>query len=259
VVEMDRATAHETFNSYDPETGRVLITPRGPDPVLFGVRGESPEAVHQAMEMLRVEEPIERWVIFRTNQGTDAHLGEPTKLSRMMPHLPIVAFVEVVSKPKTIPGGHVILHVRDETGEADAAAYEPTGGFREIVKRLIPGDIIRVYGGVRLMGGGVMTINLEKLEILELARDVRLINPTCPLCGSRMKSMGRGKGYRCRRCRHRDEDLRKVEVEAKRTLRPGLYLPPPRAQRHLTKPLRRYGKEKRGCLIGPLFQPWHWP
>lgn len=259
IWEMDWATSPYTFNNYDPETRRVLITPRGSDPVLFGVRGEYPEAVHRAMEMLSVEEPLERWVIFRTNQGTDAHLKETIKLGDIKPHFPIVAVVEIASKPETIPGGHIIVHVRDETGEADAAAYEPTGGFREVVRALIPGDIVRVYGGVRPMANGRLTINLEKLEVLELTRDVRLFNPICPLCGSRMKSMGRGKGYRCRRCRYRNESLRKIEVEVERTIEPGLYLPPPRVQRHLTKPLRRYGMEKKSYQRGPLFEPWHWP
>jgi len=37
-----------------------------------------------------------------------------------------------------------------------------------------------------------------------------------------------------------------VLVKAPRDVRPGLYLPPPRSQRHLTKPLRRYGLEKYG-------------
>ena len=259
VVEMDEATAPETFNNYDPETGRILITPRGPDPVLLGIRGESPEVVHRALGMLRINEPIERWIIFRTNQGTDAHLGEAIKLGEMKPHMPIVAEVEVISRPRIIPGGHVILHVGDETGEADAAAYEPTGRFREVVKALIPGDVIRVYGGVRPLEDGGMTINLEKLELLELARDLRLINPTCPICGARMESMGRGKGFRCRRCRYRDEALTKMEVEKPRGVSPGLYLPPPRAQRHLTKPLRRYGREKRGPPRGPLYEPWHYP
>ena len=259
VVEMDRVTAPETFNNYDPETGRILITPRGPDPVLLGIRGESPEVVHRAFEMLRIDEPVERWVIFRTNQGTDAHLGEPVKLEAAKPYMPIVAVVEVASKPRTIPGGHVILRVRDETGEMDAAAYEPTGSFREIIRSLIPGDIIRIYGGVRPMGREASTINLEKVEILELARDVRLMNPPCPLCGARMESMGRGKGYRCRRCRYRDETLSKIEVEVPRSVGTGLYLPPPRAQRHLTKPLRRYGREKGGPPVGSLYEPWHHP
>ena len=57
-----------------PERRRVIITPRGPDPILLGIRGETPEIVKKAFEMVNPLEPVERWVIFRSNQGTDAHL-----------------------------------------------------------------------------------------------------------------------------------------------------------------------------------------
>ncbi|MEM3055479.1 MAG: DUF1743 domain-containing protein, partial [Candidatus Bathyarchaeia archaeon] len=63
VVEMNKATAPYTFNNIDPETGRILITPRGPDPILFGIRGETPEIVRNAFAKVRPLEPVERWVI----------------------------------------------------------------------------------------------------------------------------------------------------------------------------------------------------
>ncbi|HEX69135.1 MAG TPA: DUF1743 domain-containing protein, partial [Candidatus Bathyarchaeota archaeon] len=66
IQRMDRETKPYTFNNIDPETGRILITPRGPDPILYGIRGESPEIVKKAHEMVKVLEPVERWVIFRT-------------------------------------------------------------------------------------------------------------------------------------------------------------------------------------------------
>jgi tRNA(Ile2)-agmatinylcytidine synthase len=71
-----------------------------------------------------------------------------------------------------------------------------------------------------------------------------------------MESMGRGKGYRCRRCGHRDSNLEKQPVVVDRGLGVGLFIPPLKAQRHLTKPLSRYGREKE-YLPGELFQPWH--
>ncbi len=74
-----------------------------------------------------------------------------------------------------------------------------------------------------------------------------------------MESMGWEKGFRCRRCGLRDRRSRKLTVEAERLLKPGLYMPPPRAHRHLTKPLERYGREKRAYEPGDLFEPWHWP
>jgi tRNA(Ile2)-agmatinylcytidine synthase len=94
------------------------------------------------------------------------------------------------------------------------------------------------------------------MEVLELAEDVRMVNPSCPECAGAMESMGRGKGYRCRRCGHRDPNLEKQPVTVDRGLEVGLYIPPPKAQRHLTKPLSRYGREKE-YLPGDLFQPWH--
>lgn len=260
IIEMEKTVGGETFNNVDPETGRPLIAPHGPDPVLFGVRGESAEAVHRAGMMVETGEPIERWAIFRTNQGTDAHLRRMSRLSDLEPHNPAIAVGEVAARPRTIKGGHVILPLMDETGQVDCAAYEPTGRFRDAVRQLIPGDVIRAYGGVRPPAGDRRkTLNLEKLEVLKLKPDIRLVNPRCPECGGGMESMGRGKGYRCRKCSHRDRGLSKEAVQAERSLAPGLYLPPPRAHRHLTKPLVRYGKEKKRYAWGELYQPWHWP
>ena len=74
IFEMEKLTAPYTFNNVDAEKGRVIITPRGPDPILFGIRGETPEVVKKAYEIVKPLEPVERWVIFRSNQGTDAHL-----------------------------------------------------------------------------------------------------------------------------------------------------------------------------------------
>ena len=253
---MDKALGDGTFNNVDPESGRVLIAPHGPDPVLYGVRGETPEAVHAAFGLVKPLEPVERWAIFRSNQGTDAHLRHRSKVEELEPYSPAIVSGEVTEAPRTIKGGHVIFGLSDETGRTDCAAYEPTGSFREVVRKLILGDAVRAYGGVREDEGSRRTLNLEKMEVLGLAEDVRMVNPSCPECAGAMESMGRGKGYRCRRCGHRDSNLEKQQVVVDRGLEVGLYIPPAKAQRHLTKPLSRYGREKE-YLPGELFQPWH--
>ena len=259
IVEMDRATRGETFNNFDLEKRRPLIAPHGPDPVLFGVRGESAEAVHNAGMMVDSDEPVERWVIFRTNQGTDAHLRQVSRLSDLKPFNPAIVVGKVAARPRTIQGGHVIFPLRDETGQVDCAAYEPTGHFRDTARRLIVGDMVKAYGGVRASNSEERrTLNLEKLEILQLTPDIRLENPLCPKCGGGMESMGRGKGYRCRRCGLRNRDIEKRTIEVERTVSPGLYLPPPSAHRHLTKPRERYGREKRQGVPYELYEPWHW-
>jgi len=213
VVEMDRKTKPRTYNNLDPETGRVLITPRGSDPILYGVRGENPRALLKAMGILKVGEPVERWIIFRTNHGTDAHLAWSYKVGELHPFRPVVVEGWVSGAPATMAGGHVIFRLSDKSGEVDCAAYEPTGGFRNIVRSFAVGDRLRVYGGLRKAYPRTpLTINLEKVEVLEVAQAFELRNPACPECGKRMTSMGRDKGFRCKRCGYRNSDLRKVKV-----------------------------------------------
>ena len=245
----------ETFNSVDPETGQVLITPRGPDPVLYGVRGESPDSVTAALKTIEVEEPVERWCIFRTNQGTDAHLARAYKISELKPCHPSTVTGVVEGKHRVIEGGHVIFTIGDGSGRVDCAAYEPSGSFRKTVLNLREGDEVSVAGGVRETDMG-LTLNLERLDVLTLAAEYSQSNPHCPICGGATESMGRGQGLRCKRCGNRDGGLVKVKMKVPRKLKPGTLLPPPRAERHLTKPLKRYGKEKK-AVPGQPSAPWH--
>jgi len=58
-----------------------------------------------------------------------------------------------------------------------------------------------------------------------------------------MKSIGRGQGYRCRRCgiKGRDVGAKATVAEVPRFLRLGFYEVPVCARRHLFKPLKRMG------------------
>jgi len=245
VVEMSLKTEPLTFNNVDPETRRILITPRGPDPILYGIRGESPEIVKFAHGMICSDEPVERWMIFRTNHGTDAHLQGVNSISKIQPYRTVIARGTVDGQPRIISGGHVVFTIRDETGQIDCAAYEPTGRLREVARKLIAGDVVEACGGVRPVSSKhPLTINLEKFRVLKLAPRIVYRNPECPKCGKRMESMGKGKGFRCKKCGFRSSELGKIVIETKRDLKRGLYITSPRSQRHLTKPLCRYGREK---------------
>jgi tRNA(Ile2)-agmatinylcytidine synthase len=260
VFEMDAATRPFTFNNVDAEKGRVIITPRGPDPILFGIRGESPEIVKKAFQMLKVLEPVERWVIFRTNQGTDAHLKRVEKLSSITPYSPLIVRGTISAGPRMVRGRHVIFSIKDESSEVDCAAYEPTGALRAVAKKLIVGDQVEVYGGVRRPSLNTpLTINLEKVRLLKPASQIVFRNPLCSRCGRRLKSMGREKGFRCNRCGSRYPSLKKVEARVKREIRRGLYMTSTRSQRHLTKPVVRYGREKRHERVEELAREWHFP
>jgi tRNA(Ile2)-agmatinylcytidine synthase len=160
-----------------------------------------------------------------------------------------------VSAPKTIKGGHVILRLSDNTGQVDCAFYEPTKSLRHIVWKLIEGDELKVFGGVKSVKG-VFTVNVEKLEIIKLFKSYLQKNPPCPICGASMGSIGAGKGLRCKKCRYKDSVLEKITISENRFLKEGVYLPDRNAQRHLTKPLKRYGKEKM-YVKTMLFEPWY--
>jgi len=257
VVEMDRKTKPLTYDNLDPETGRVLITPRSPDPILYGIRGENPRTLLKAMGTLKIGEPVERWTIFRTNHGTDAHLAWSYRVDELHSFLPVVVEGWVSGTPKTMVGGHVIFKLSDGSGEVDCAAYEPTGSFRATVRSFAVGDRLRVYGGIRkAYPRHPLTINLEKVEVLEVAEAFELRSPLCPKCGKRLTSMGRDKGFRCKRCGYRNSELRKVKAASSRGLKCGLYITPPRAHRHLTKPLSRYGLEKNVYAPKPPTRFW---
>jgi len=258
IVEMDKATAPYTFNNVDQEKDRVLITPRGPDPILLGIRGETPEIVKKAFEMVRPLEPVERWVIFRTNQGTDAHLKRVKQLNQMEPYNPVITRGIVAADPKIIPRRHVVFSIEDESAQVDCAAYEPTGALRKIARKLIAGDHVEVYGGVRAPSQShPLTINLEKIRLLKLVPKIIYRNPVCPRCGKRLKSMGRNKDFRCEKCSSRYTGLGKVEVKVKREIGKGLHMTSTRSQRHLTKPFRRYGLEKSHVAPEELIGDWH--
>ena len=248
VVQMDKELGRLSFNNVDPETNRVLITPRGLDPILYGIRGEDPDMVRKGHEMVVTHEPIERWIIFRTNQGTDSHLKRASSVSDVRPHSPVIIKGELMANPRVIQGGHIIFQIEDQTGRIDCAAYKPTGRLRDVAMSLKEGDFIEAYGGVRPPSqGNPITVNLEKIRIIKLAPNLVLENPLCPICGKRMKSMGRGQGFECRKCGFHGRSMKKIVLESERSVKPGLYVTSPRSQRHLTKPLARYGLEKKGA------------
>ncbi|HOC66726.1 MAG TPA: DUF1743 domain-containing protein, partial [Methanothrix soehngenii] len=75
VWEADRLTYPQTWDTVDHHNQRVVFAPHSADPVLFGIRGSDPVAIKRAFETIR-SEPVERYVLYQTNQGTDAHILE---------------------------------------------------------------------------------------------------------------------------------------------------------------------------------------
>lgn len=235
VYEMDEATRPYTFDNVDHESGEVRITPHTPCPVLLGIRGVDPEVLEKAFRMLRIYEPVEFTTIFETNQGTDVHY-QKLVIRDLRDGVSAIVEGAVSEHPRTDVGSHVFFKLRDGTGEIFCAAYEPTKSFRKVVLQLIPGDEIIAFGAVKRKPQG-LTLNLEKIYVKKLVKKVVRRPPICPSCGKRMKSLGRGKGYRCKICGFRFGKEAEEVLEVQRRLREGFYEVPPSARRHLTKPL----------------------
>lgn len=234
VFEMNMATYPETFDNIDSDNGYIAIEPHTPCPILYGIRGESPDAVENAAKIIDVNEPVEKIAVFQTNQHTDMHLIEANKISDLEQFKCYIVEGEVKDFPFTREGGHVIFILEDKSGQIPCAAYEPTKEFREIARKLAPGDKLRVYGGI----GEKRTLNIEKFEILELVNVYKTQNPLCK-CGKRMKSAGSGKGFKCAKCGTKLREGIKNTVEVRRDIKRGFYEVPPSARRHLSKPLVR--------------------
>ena len=234
VVRMDRDFP-STFNNYDHGNRVVAIAPSSPCPVLFGIRGDEPKDLPKAMDTIG-SEPKDRLVLFLTNQGTDEHL-QRKRIQEISKYESVITSGSVSSPPETIEGGHVIFTITNGS-EIPCAAYEPTKEFRALVRKLIVGDRVTVFGGVREKP---QTINMEKLKIEKMAESrLKVENPFCPKCKKRMKSSGRDAGYRCRNC---GEKVKEEEVElkkVKRDFKVGIYEVPVCARRHLSKPLKRF-------------------
>lgn len=235
VKEMDRMFGQLTFDNYDYEKDEVRVTPHTPCPVLLGIRGLNPDVLPYALSTLKLGEPIEFYEVFRTNQATDLHYVT-CDIGSIRPLTSVVIRGRVVRSPTVTQGGHVFFEVSDGSGRVVVAVYEPTGEIRRVVSKLVLSDEVVVFGSVKEKPEG-LTVNLEKLKVLRLADLIVERAPRCPHCRKSMKSVGKGKGYRCRRCGFYGPDLNKVSVKVGREIVEGFYEVAVSARRHIVRPL----------------------
>lgn len=251
VKEMDIKLQPHVFNNIDEESGKMLIAPMGKDPVLYGIRGESAEVLLEAMKLVKVFEPIERYCIFRTNQGTDQHFKYAN--NRIKNFHVFKGEIEVLTQPQTHLGGHTFFQAQIvQSGvRCDVAAFEPTKSFRKVIRKLYPGDHILAFGGVKYnKEHKVFTIQLEKFKVLKVAPQFKFENPFCPKCGKRLISNGTNKGYKCKHCGYKDRTIEKIKIPIIRDLKESsIWIPPGQAQRHLVMPYRRLNLPKKTSVI----------
>jgi len=240
---MQEKTFPNTFNSFDTKKGRILITPHGPDPVFYGVRGENVHSLVYATKILKSDEKLDGYMIFKSNQGTGDHLKNELNFENMKPYASGKITGIVSNTPKIVKGGHVFFKILSKSHEFWCAVYKPTG-ISSVASNLIKGDKICVGGGVRKASKKFpRIINLEFIDVISLAKNLAKTNPHCKQCNKRMKSKGKNQGFQCIRCGKKAS--KKVTVEISRKVKKQLYIPELSAHRHLTRPLQRIGKSNK--------------
>ncbi|MCU4925583.1 tRNA(Ile)(2)-agmatinylcytidine synthase [Halobacteria archaeon AArc-dxtr1] len=238
VFEAADSASPATWDTVDRVAGELVCVPHTPGPILHGIRGDDSDAVRYVADSIEGE-PVADAQLFVTNQGTDAHLQDGT-IGDLLEGRAYRVDGQVATEPETRRGGHVFVELEpgdaalgDSTSRLRCAAFEPTKRFRDRVRALRPGDRLTVCGEVSRD-----TLKLEKFAVRDLVRTER-VTPTCPGCDRRMKSAGRDQGYRCRDCGTSAPEKQSVPIE--RELDVGWYEVPPRARRHIAKPLVRGG------------------
>lgn len=204
-----------TVLNRDPNSGRSLITPRTPCPVLYGIRGENASQVISAHRFLQECDGVEQAAacrVHRSNQATDDHL-EGSQCST------------VTRLPQIRRRGHTSFVVE---GNTKVLAFCEGGEVNLLAQSLRTGDRIEWMG----LHSPVGEVHLERLRLISATRNKH--RPLCS-CGRRMKSAGRGQGLRCPNCKATCDD----EWEFDR-LGPSEWVEPPASQRrHLAAPLSR--------------------
>jgi len=203
-----------TFLSRDPRKGTGLVAPRGPCPVLFGVRArDSNSALEAGNKLLAAEltEPAVGLRVFVTNQATDDHLSHSQKAT--------VTQVEILNRGNCV--------ITTENGKW--LAFAESGSVKKLAQWLQPGDVVEGYGLSPEFG----VLHLEKLRVVSAYPNQQ--RPMCSECSVRMKSMGKGQGCRCPKCKHRTDDT--WDSIARIPPAHSWVQPPDDARRHLARPL----------------------
>ena len=243
VKNMQSVTFPETFNSYDIESDRALITPHGPDPVFYGIRGENAESVVTASKIVKANEKLDGYMVFKSNQGTSDHLKNELDVNDLRPYTSGFLVGQVCNNPIMMQGGHVFFSIRVKDKKIKCGIYKPTK-ITTIAQNLILNDKIRIGGGIRKASKNhERIVNVEFLDVMELAKDIRVSNPSCKKCSKKMKSKGSKQGFECTKCGNRS--YVKSTSEIPRKIQCKLYLPVMSAHRHLTRPYQRIKKRNR--------------
>jgi len=217
------------FLCHDPRTRRVLVAPHTPCPILFGLRGRTVAAVRGARPIVRGGR-VDRWIVFRTNQGSGDHLRERPP-DGIRPFESGIVHGTIVAVPGARAGGHVTFDLEDSAGRrANCVAFEPTKVLPRVAAALVPGDRVTVWGS----RGRGPTLRLEGIRVDRLVPRIRARKPRCRRCDRVARSLGRARGFRCTTCHRRWPPEAATTARRSTPLRERTaYHPTASARRHL--------------------------
>jgi tRNA(Ile2)-agmatinylcytidine synthase len=218
------------FLCFDGRTRRLLVAPHTACPILFGLRSTDARSPIAALGSFH-SEPINRWLLFRTNQGSGDHLVRRT-VGTFAPFTAARLVGHVATIPTVRKGGHVSLSLRDATGrQIECIAFEPTKTLPRVAQSLQPGDRIGLWGS----RAADAVCRVEGIEVLRWSpRWSSRRPPPCPACHQSTSSIGAQRGYRCSNCGARfppESALREHLPPPRYPI--GVYHPTPSARRHL--------------------------
>jgi tRNA(Ile2)-agmatinylcytidine synthase len=236
----DLSTYPYTWDTVDRKNKEIIFAPHSSDPILYGIRGEDPFQIIKAHSKI-ISEPFEHLTLYKTNQGTDAHVRK-AQIRELQQGCSYIVTATVISEPHTITGGHTFFEVKDNSGTLLCAAFEPTKQFRATVRKLRFDDAVIVQGSYV-----DNCLHLEKLQIVNLSDQYKKANPIC--CNKSMKSLGREQGFRCDKCKTVTRVRHTSQTSERRGVMIGAYEVTPSARRHLAEPLIR--RRNQGYAVFP--------
>ncbi|MFX0114135.1 MAG: DUF1743 domain-containing protein [Candidatus Hodarchaeota archaeon] len=122
VFEMNKCFP-KTFGNIDPLNNVIKIAPHGPDPVLCGIRGDTPDELLDAWQRLLVLEPVSGIMLFRSNQGTGAHFQKESEAVDLNPYNSVQLSGTVVNVPKREIGGHLFFNLKNDNPKRVKSEY----------------------------------------------------------------------------------------------------------------------------------------
>jgi len=237
-----------TFANIDLENEKILIFPSGPDPVIYGVRGDSPLHVIFLSSLVQAiaKIDIEGWLLFHTNQATGIHLEYSENIMRTFN--PYKTIVKIIKISRT-EDRHLQCFTEKDP---NVFSYRHIGDPCTFLEKSL-GDIVEVWGGLRIKDGKYF-IYVEGCRKLS-RRLVKVLNPRCPRCGSTLKSLGKGKGFFCKRCNIEITNVHKILNDEPMISSGLISLPYLSEFRHLMKIPDRIGIERFSNMFSELDIP----